>query len=122
MFYRLCKQGHWFSFESRTGRKAKKCFAEVLTGQKHWEENFFLIDRRAIPDAMAWRHKDSKISDNFPVSYPEAAAEKLSDKIIKLREVPSSLLWVYGLSTVWETKDVQVVLKDAEGHGNIPII
>ena len=53
VFYRLCKQGHWFSFESRTGRKAKKCFVEVLTGLKFWKEEFFLIDRSAIPDAMA---------------------------------------------------------------------
>ena len=118
-FYRLCKVGHWFSFESRTGRKARKCFIEVLTGLKFWKEKFFLIDRRAIPDAMAWRHKDSEITDGFPLTYPEDSFDKLSAKPVKLREVPQCLLWMTGLSSVWEPKELEVVLRDAEGHGNL---
>ncbi|GJV12263.1 hypothetical protein Tco_1353804 [Tanacetum coccineum] len=31
-----------------------------------WKGRFFFIDRRAIPDAMCWRHHDSDISDPAP--------------------------------------------------------
>ena len=122
VFYRLCKQGNWFSFESRTGRRARKCFREVLSGLKHWKSYFFLIDRRAIPDAMAWRHRDSKITDvnDFPLSHPESAADRLAEKPILLRKPLPVLLWLSGLSSVWENKHLGVILKDTEGHGNAP--
>ena len=122
VFYRLCKQGNWFSFESRTGRRAIKCFKEVLTGLKHWKSKFFLIDRRAIPDAMAWRHRDSKITEvnDFPLSHPEAAADRLAETQIFLRKPLPVLLWLSGLSSVWENKHLAVILKDTEGHGNAP--
>lgn len=55
-----------------------KCFEELLTGLKFWKDFFFLIDRRAIPDAMPWRHKDSKISGKFPENFQ--------------REIPGRLL------------------------------
>ena len=119
VFYRLCKQGSWFSFESRTGKRAKKCFEEILSGLKHWKDHFFLIDRRAIPHAMPWRHKDSKISDPFPENYSEADARKLASKLIYLRKPPTSLLWMTGLSSVFKNPGHEVVLRDAEGHGNL---
>ncbi|GJT64706.1 hypothetical protein Tco_1016186 [Tanacetum coccineum] len=33
---------------------------------KKWKGRFFFINRRAIPDAMCWRHHDSDISDHAP--------------------------------------------------------
>ncbi|GJT52434.1 hypothetical protein Tco_0978591 [Tanacetum coccineum] len=59
VFYKLCKQGHWFSFENKTGGRSKKCFKEVTSSLKGWKKKFFLISRRAIPDAMPWRHIDT---------------------------------------------------------------
>nr|GFA24375.1 hypothetical protein [Tanacetum cinerariifolium] len=52
----LSCHGHWFSFENKIGRGTRKCFKEVTTSLKGWKIKIFLIDRRAIPDAMPWRH------------------------------------------------------------------
>ena len=122
VFYRLCKQGHWFSFESRTGKRALKCFDELLTGLKHWKDFFFFIDRRAIPYAMPWRHKDSKISDRFPEGYSLRDARKIAEKTILLRTPPSSLLYEYGLCSVFQITGHRLVVKDAEGRGNDPLL
>lgn len=118
VFYRLCKQGHWFSFESRTGKRALKCFDELLTGLKYWKDFFFFIDRRAIPNAMPWRHKDSKISDRFPEDYSLRDARKLAAKTVLLRTTPSSLLYEYGLCQVFRITGHKLIVKDAEGRGN----
>ncbi|GKA73665.1 hypothetical protein Tco_0779967 [Tanacetum coccineum] len=66
-FYKLNKQGHWFSFERRSGKGGQdKIFNEFCTSLKHWKDRFFLIDRRAIPDAMPWRHQNSSVADPPP--------------------------------------------------------
>ncbi|GKC30899.1 hypothetical protein Tco_1038193 [Tanacetum coccineum] len=63
----LSKQGHWFSFEKRTGKSAGgQIFRETFSGLKGWKRRFFFLDRRAIPDAMAWRHHDSDVNDPVP--------------------------------------------------------
>lgn len=113
VFYRLCKQGHWFSFENRTGKRDKKSFEELLTGLKFWKAFFFFIDRRAIPYAMPWRHNDYKITDKFPENYSERDARKIAQKTVVLQKPPSSLLWEYGLSSVFRITGHKLVVKDA---------
>ncbi|GJS10541.1 hypothetical protein Tco_0367337 [Tanacetum coccineum] len=49
-----------------------------------WKKKFFLIDRRAIPDAMPWRHIDTDVRDDFPVNYKEGDADRLAEHIILL--------------------------------------
>nr|GEW03501.1 zinc finger, CCHC-type [Tanacetum cinerariifolium] len=71
VFYKLCKQGHWFSFENKTEDHAKKCFKEVATSLKGWKRKFCLLDRRAVPDAMPWRHGDTNLHDDFLNNYDE---------------------------------------------------
>ncbi|GJR22118.1 hypothetical protein Tco_0890681 [Tanacetum coccineum] len=51
---------------------------------KDWKKKFFLIDRRAIPDAMPWRHIDTDVRDDFPVNYKEGDADRLAEHIILL--------------------------------------
>nr|GEV25133.1 hypothetical protein [Tanacetum cinerariifolium] len=57
---------------------------------KHWKSGFFLIDRRAIPDAMVWRHLDAAIHDLRPTagSFNMADVRLLSAYVIKLRDMP----------------------------------
>nr|GEZ52848.1 hypothetical protein [Tanacetum cinerariifolium] len=69
IFYKLCKQGHWFSFKNKTGRGTRKCFKEVTTSLKGWKRKIFLIDRRAISDAMPWRHGDTDLHDDFSSNF-----------------------------------------------------
>ena len=117
MFYRLCKQGHWFSFEHRTCKHAKKCFREILTSLKRWKDFFFLIERRAIPNAMPWRHRDSQITDRFPTGYSQRDANTLALRPIILRKPPTSLLWVYGLTNTFRISGHNLVIKNAGGEG-----
>ncbi|GJT94135.1 hypothetical protein Tco_1082980 [Tanacetum coccineum] len=64
VFYKISKQEHWFSFEKRVGKGAGgQIFRETFSGLKGWKKRFFFLDRRAIPDAMAWRHHDSDVND-----------------------------------------------------------
>ncbi|GJX35972.1 hypothetical protein Tco_0247529 [Tanacetum coccineum] len=64
IFYKVCKQGHWFSFEKRVDKGAvNQIFRECFSGLKGWKKRFFFLDRGAIPDAMAWRHHDLNIND-----------------------------------------------------------
>ncbi|GKD97086.1 hypothetical protein Tco_1380983 [Tanacetum coccineum] len=74
-------KGHWFSFENKPGKRAKKCFREIIPSLKGWKKKFFLVDRRAIPDAMAWRDKDTDVFDDFPISYNETHANMMAKKI-----------------------------------------
>nr|GEX15902.1 hypothetical protein [Tanacetum cinerariifolium] len=47
---------------------------------KHWRSGFFLIDRRAIPNAMVWRHPNAAIDDPRPAagSFNMADVRRLS--------------------------------------------
>ncbi|GKB75354.1 hypothetical protein Tco_0942249, partial [Tanacetum coccineum] len=53
-------EGDWFSFAKR-GDPAPVCMEVAKSGLKLWKEKIFLIDRRAIPFHMPWRHPDSFI-------------------------------------------------------------
>ncbi|GJZ53095.1 hypothetical protein Tco_0607980 [Tanacetum coccineum] len=69
IFYKLSKQGHWFSFEKRVGKGAG--------------------DRRVIPDAMALRHHDSCVFDPMPDdNYSLLDVRALVENVVDLRPVP----------------------------------
>ncbi|GKD57778.1 hypothetical protein Tco_1291165, partial [Tanacetum coccineum] len=55
---------------------------------------FFLIDRRAIPIAMMWRHNDSSVVDLPPGygEFEEGDVEKLRKVVVKLHKPYPSLL------------------------------
>ncbi|GKD69547.1 hypothetical protein Tco_1323637, partial [Tanacetum coccineum] len=101
VFYKLSKQGHWFSFEKRAGKNAGgKIFNETFYGMKGWKDRFLFIDRRAIPNVMAWRHHDSKVNDVLPDDdFSILDVRALADKVIDLRPVPLELLFTAGLAT-----------------------
>ncbi|GKG15816.1 hypothetical protein Tco_0358139, partial [Tanacetum coccineum] len=63
---------------------------------------FFLIDRRAISDAMVWRHPDAAIDDPKPAagSFSMADVRRLSAHVIKLRDMPEGVLVLSGSSRV----------------------
>nr|GEY86267.1 hypothetical protein [Tanacetum cinerariifolium] len=70
VFYKLCKQGYWFSFENKTGR-----------------------------DAMPWRHGDTDLHDDFSSNFNQDDVERLSEFLVPLRRHPRHLLYVCGLTT-----------------------
>nr|GEV01158.1 hypothetical protein [Tanacetum cinerariifolium] len=79
VFYKLCKQGHWFSFENKIGSGTHKCFKEITSSLKGWKKKFFLLDRRAILDAMPGRHSDTDLHDDFLTHFNEDDVARLSE-------------------------------------------
>ncbi|GKB69479.1 hypothetical protein Tco_0930891 [Tanacetum coccineum] len=118
VFYKISKQGHWFSFEKRVGKGASgQIFRETFSGLKGWKKQFFFLDRRAIPDAMAWRHHDSDVND--PVledGFNASDVQLLTKQIVDLRPVPSGLLFQGGLATTWDFPGFRPTFKDIEGN------
>ncbi|GKE64818.1 hypothetical protein Tco_1518979 [Tanacetum coccineum] len=116
--YKLCKQGHWFSFENKTRGHSKKCFKEVTSSLKGWKKKFFLIDQSAVPNAMPWRHTDTDVRDDFLNHHNEGDAERLAEFPIPLRPPPRHLLYVCGLTTVCRHPELSYIIKDPEGKDN----
>nr|GEU56294.1 hypothetical protein [Tanacetum cinerariifolium]GEU97775.1 hypothetical protein [Tanacetum cinerariifolium] len=67
---------------------SRKCFKEITSSLRGWKKKFFLIDRRAIPKAMPWRHANSDLRDDFPTNYQERDAARLSAVTVRLRPPP----------------------------------
>ncbi|GKA49874.1 hypothetical protein Tco_0742947 [Tanacetum coccineum] len=118
VFYKLCKQGNWFSFQNRFGKNCKPCLKDVPTSLKKWKDNFFLVDRRAAPIAMSWRHHDSSVSDPIPKpdEYNASDVAKLREVVIPLRKPPPSILYVAGLSNEWKHAGRAFSIKDSNGE------
>ncbi|GKB50463.1 hypothetical protein Tco_0901216 [Tanacetum coccineum] len=97
----VSKQGHWYSFEKRVGKGAGgQIFRETFSGLKGWKKIFFFLERRAIPDAMAWRHHDSDINDPvFEDGFSASDVKMLTERVVDLRPVPCGLLFQEGLAT-----------------------
>ncbi|GJV67621.1 hypothetical protein Tco_1483130 [Tanacetum coccineum] len=117
VFYKLYKQGNWFSFQNMSGKNCKPCFKDAPTSLKKWKGKFFLVDRRDAPIAMAWRHHDSSVADPFPKpsEYNTLDVTKLREVVISLRRPPLSILYVAGLSNVWKHAGGAFSIKDSEG-------
>ncbi|GJS12860.1 hypothetical protein Tco_0407332 [Tanacetum coccineum] len=116
VFYKLCKQGHWFSFENKIGGRAKKCFKEVTSSLKGWKKKFFFIDCRAVSDAMPWRYTDNDLRDDFPTHYNENDDAHLAEFVVPLRPPPRHLLYVCGLTTTFRHPDRAYNIKDQDGN------
>ncbi|GKE10065.1 hypothetical protein Tco_1413616, partial [Tanacetum coccineum] len=107
----LCKQGNWFSFQNRAEKDCKPCLKDSPTSLNKWKDKFFLVDRRAAPIAMAWRHHDSSVADPFPKpsEYNASDVAKLREVVISLRRPPLSILYV------WKHAGRAFSIKDSEG-------
>ncbi|GJS26522.1 hypothetical protein Tco_0487142 [Tanacetum coccineum] len=63
----------------KPGGRARKCFKEVTASLKGWKKKFFMKDRRAIPNAMPWRHGDTNLHDDFSANYDETDVARISE-------------------------------------------
>nr|GEW09422.1 hypothetical protein [Tanacetum cinerariifolium] len=79
---------------------SRKCFKEITSSLRGWKKKFFLIDRRAIPKAMPWRHANSDLRDDFPTNYQERDAARLSAVTVPLRPPLWHLLYMCGMTTL----------------------
>ncbi|GJY81488.1 hypothetical protein Tco_0494239, partial [Tanacetum coccineum] len=113
VFQTLSKQGDWFSFAKRGG-SAPVCMEVTKSGLKQWKEKNFLIDRRAIPFHMPWRHPDSCITDKVPTSFNQDHVDRLKAHIVKLRDIPEGVLVRSRLSRVWHNLMCDLVLRRSD--------
>ncbi|GJX51011.1 hypothetical protein Tco_0277856 [Tanacetum coccineum] len=79
-----------------------------------WKKKFFLIDRRAIPDAMPWLHIDSNVRDDFLTNCNKGDAERLAEFTIPLRPPPRHLLFVCGLTKTCRHPKLSYSIKDPD--------
>ncbi|GKA79242.1 hypothetical protein Tco_0785838, partial [Tanacetum coccineum] len=105
VFQCICKQGDWFSFSKRRNTE-DVCMKDGPSSLKKWKDKFFLIDRRAIPDYLTWRHSCSCVLDDLPYDgYDRNDVELLCPHLICLREMRKEVLVRSGLSSVWFNKE-----------------
>ncbi|GJR22200.1 hypothetical protein Tco_0970727 [Tanacetum coccineum] len=75
------------------------------------------LPKRAILDAMAWRHQDLDVNDPAPEDgFSALDVQALTERVIDLRYVPFSLLFQGGLATTWDFPGFRLVFKDTEGN------
>ena len=68
---------------------------------KHRKDRFFLIDRRAIPQAMPWRHPDSSVSEPPPFGgYQPEHVEALTAAVVDIQAIHPALLFEAGLTKI----------------------
>ncbi|GJS57990.1 probable inactive receptor kinase [Tanacetum coccineum] len=106
----LSKQGDWFSFAKREG-PTPVCMEGVKSDSKLWKEKIFLIDRKAIPFHIPWRHPDSCITDRVPTSFNKGHIDQLKAHIVKLCDIPEGVLVRSRLSRVWRNPMCDPVLR-----------
>nr|GEV49156.1 hypothetical protein [Tanacetum cinerariifolium] len=99
---------------NKTGRGTRKCFKEVTTSFKGWKRKNFLIDRRAIPDVMHWRHGDTDLYDDFPTNFNQDDVECLSEFSVPLWPPSRHLLYVCGLTTACWHPGLSYSIKDQD--------
>ncbi|GJX50814.1 hypothetical protein Tco_0277659 [Tanacetum coccineum] len=80
----------------------------------HWKDRFFLIDRRAIPDAMPRRHQNSSVADPPPTGVQTEDIRRLCENIIDLRLVHPAMLYEIGLTTIWKHVGHRPIFKDVD--------
>ncbi|GKE01141.1 hypothetical protein Tco_1389124, partial [Tanacetum coccineum] len=82
------------------------CMDDGPSSLKKWKDKFFLIDRRAIPDYLTWRHSCSCVSDDLPSDgYDRNDVQRLCARLIYLCGMREEVLVRYGLSFVWFNKE-----------------
>ncbi|GJU53337.1 hypothetical protein Tco_1227051 [Tanacetum coccineum] len=103
--------------ESHVGKGLKPCIRGAPTSLKKWKDNFFLIDRRAAPIAMSWRHHDSSVADVLPhlSEYNAANVATLLEVPIQLHKPYNNLLYTAGLSPTWKGLGSVLLMKGPGG-------
>ncbi|GJS55094.1 hypothetical protein Tco_0628456 [Tanacetum coccineum] len=104
-----------FRIPSEPGEMAPESLeAVVLPNLKGWKKKFFLLDRRAIPDAMPWRHGDTDLYDDLSANYNEDDVSRLSKVLLPLRPPPRYLLYMCGLTMACQNSELLYNIKDQD--------
>ncbi|KAJ0765678.1 hypothetical protein HanPI659440_Chr08g0306191 [Helianthus annuus] len=114
-FFRLVKNGDWFTFETS---KVDTCLiSSMVTTLGAWKDRFFFVSESIVPFKMVWRHPDAVLNE------PEPSESDLNDCFLKairqcplrVRPFPEHLLVLLGISKLWDKPDRDPVLMRS-GH------
>ncbi|KAJ0565076.1 hypothetical protein HanIR_Chr06g0258571 [Helianthus annuus] len=109
-FFRLAKNGDWFTFETS---KVNTCLiSSMVTTLGSWKDRFFWVSDSIVPFKMVWRHPDAVLNDLEP------SESELNDAFLtairgcpsRVRPFPEHLLVLLGVSNIWGKADRDPVL------------
>uniref|UniRef100_A0A251VMB0 Putative transposase (Putative), gypsy type n=1 Tax=Helianthus annuus TaxID=4232 RepID=A0A251VMB0_HELAN len=109
-FFRLAKNGDWFTFEA--SKVDSGLISSMVTTLGTWKNRFFWVSDTIVPFKMVWRHPDAVLNE------PEPLESELNDTFLKairechsrVRPFPEHLLVLLGVSKLWEKANRDPVL------------
>ncbi|KAJ0800675.1 hypothetical protein HanPI659440_Chr03g0106181 [Helianthus annuus] len=115
-FFRLAKNGDWFTFEIS---QVDTCLvSSMVTTLGAWKDRFFWVSDDIVPFKMVWRHPDAVLNE------PEPSALEINTRFLEIirecpsrvRPFPEHLLVLLGISKLWDRPDRDpVLMKDGQG-------
>ncbi|KAJ0467767.1 hypothetical protein HanIR_Chr14g0688941 [Helianthus annuus] len=101
-FFRLAKNGDWFTFEA--SKVDSGLISSMVTTLGVWKDRFFWVSDTIVPFKTVWRHPDAVLNE------PEPLESDLNDAFLQcIRKCPARvcpfpehLLVLLGVSKLWE--------------------
>ncbi|MFS8003826.1 hypothetical protein Hanom_Chr13g01218461 [Helianthus anomalus] len=115
-FFRLAKNGDWFTFEMS---QVDTCLiSSMVTTLGSWKGRFFWVLESTVPFKMIWRHPDAVLNELEP---SDSELDSWFLKSIRAcpsrhRPFPNPLLVLMGISKLWDKADRDpVLMRDGQG-------
>ncbi|KAJ0544217.1 hypothetical protein HanHA89_Chr09g0359101 [Helianthus annuus] len=115
-FFRLAKNGDWFTFETS---KADICLvSSMFTTLCAWKDRFFWVSDEILPFKMGWRRPEAILNE------PEPSASEINTRFLEIirecpsrvRPFPEQLLVLLGISKLWDKPNRDpVLMRDGQG-------
>ncbi|KAJ0601136.1 hypothetical protein HanIR_Chr03g0124961 [Helianthus annuus] len=109
-FFRLAKNGDWFTFE--TSQVDTCLISSMVSTLGVWKDRFFWVSEEIVPFKLVWRHPDAVLNEQDPVAFDinTRFLETLRECPSRLRPFPEHLLVLLGISKLWEKANQDPVL------------
>ncbi|MFS7937277.1 hypothetical protein Hanom_Chr05g00425741 [Helianthus anomalus] len=109
-FFRLAKNGDWFTFE--TSQVYTCLISSMVTILGSWKYCFFWVSESIVPFKIIWRHLDVVLNELEP---SDSELDSWFLKSIRAcpsrhRPLPEPLLVLMGISKLWDKSDRDPVL------------
>ncbi|KAM0003780.1 hypothetical protein Hdeb2414_s0270g00853091 [Helianthus debilis subsp. tardiflorus] len=115
-FFRLAKNGDWFTFEIS---KADICLvSSIVTTLGTWKDRFFWVSDEILPFKMVWRRPDAILNETEPFAYEinSRFLEIIRECPSGVRPFPKQLLVLLGISKLWDKLNQDpVLMRDGQG-------
>ncbi|KAF5798954.1 hypothetical protein HanXRQr2_Chr07g0299031 [Helianthus annuus] len=115
-FFRLAKNGDWFTFE--TSQVDTCLVSSMVSSLGVWKDRFFWVSDEIVPFKLVWRHPDAVLNEPEPstLEINTHFLETLRECPSRVRPFPGPLLVLLGLSKLWDKPDRDpVLMRDRQG-------